>query len=142
MAVEAYQILKALNTPEKAPKNRSGVTNSQINNFRDWSFTHTAINICLFPPLFFFSGLYYTDIASLLFVLLTYHATILYLQSKSNSFGLVALQLFYGAGALILRQTNVFWVGIFPIGLAALRIAGNSISSSASSSKEVHVEGQ
>jgi alpha-1,2-glucosyltransferase len=31
--------------------------------------SHTVLNICLFPPLFFFSGLYYTDILALLVVI-------------------------------------------------------------------------
>src|SRR5882762_1714680 len=29
--------------------------------------SHTVLNICLFPPLFFFSALYYTDILALVF---------------------------------------------------------------------------
>src|SRR4051812_7721932 len=35
---------------------------------------HTALNIALFPPLFFFSALYYTDVISTLVVLLSYSA--------------------------------------------------------------------
>lgn len=33
---------------------------------------HSAVNIALFPPLFFFSALYYTDVLSTLFVVLFY----------------------------------------------------------------------
>ncbi|KAI5292607.1 glucosyltransferase [Ascosphaera acerosa] len=37
-----------------------------------WRENWTALNVCLFPPLFFFVGLYYTDLASLLLVLEAY----------------------------------------------------------------------
>jgi len=85
------------------------------------SLAHTAVNICLFPPLFFFSALYYTDIASLLFVLLSYNAFLLTYQRQGHVVS-VLLQLFYGLGALFLRQTNVFWVALFPAGIAVLEI--------------------
>ncbi|KAF9893844.1 hypothetical protein FE257_010014 [Aspergillus nanangensis] len=35
--------------------------------------SHTVLNICLFPPLFFFSGLYYTDVLALLVVIEAYN---------------------------------------------------------------------
>src|SRR5436190_18776919 len=37
-----------------------------------WEMNLTVLNICLFPPVFFFSGLYYTDLAALLIVLEVY----------------------------------------------------------------------
>jgi len=87
-----------------------------------WSLVHTAVNICLFPPLFFFSALYYTDIASLLFVLLSYNAVVAAYQRQGRNFDLVLLQLVYGFGALMMRQTNIFWVSVFPAGIAALKM--------------------
>lgn len=67
---------------------------------------HTTVNICLFPPLFFFSGLYYTDIVSTAVVMLSYWM----LLSKR---GPVA-KILCGIVALFMRQTNVFWVAVFP----------------------------
>jgi alpha-1,2-glucosyltransferase len=107
-----------------------------------WSLAHTAINICLFPPLFFFSALYYTDIASLLFVLLSYNAVLLTYQRPSQKLGSVLLQLFYGLGALLLRQTNVFWVAIFPAGIAALKLYESSEKSYQGGGFDVSVEGK
>ncbi|KAI9709883.1 MAG: hypothetical protein M1812_007591 [Candelaria pacifica] len=67
---------------------------------------HRAINICLFPPLFFFFALYYTDVWSLVLVLQT-------LRTSSPWF--------WGMAALLFRQTNIFWVAIFPAGLEVVR---------------------
>ncbi|KAI9704750.1 MAG: glucosyltransferase [Candelina mexicana] len=67
---------------------------------------HTALNICLFPPLFFFYALYYTDVWS----------AVLVLQTLKTSY-----PWFWGIAALCFRQTNVFWVAIFPAGLEVVR---------------------
>lgn len=113
---------------------------------------HTVLNICLFPPLFFFSVLYYTDVLSASCVLATH---ILFLRRRqtpnfpTKGHGLVQkskgpvswLQAYYRAGssvqkswvtdfglcalgfyALIFRQTNIFWVGIFLAGLEIIRV--------------------
>jgi alpha-1,2-glucosyltransferase len=82
---------------------------------------HTGLNIALFPLLFFFSGLYYTDVLSTCVVLRMYR---LFLERKgaySNSAaGLVWL---YPAGlvALTMRQTNIFWVAVFMGALEMVR---------------------
>jgi len=82
---------------------------------------HTGLNIALFPLLFFFSGLYYTDVLSTCVVLRMYR---LFLERKgaySNSAtGLVWL---YPAGliALAMRQTNIFWVAVFMGALEMVR---------------------
>ncbi|XMA16201.1 hypothetical protein WAI453_008992 [Rhynchosporium graminicola] len=74
---------------------------------------HTALNIALFPLLFFFSGLFYTDVLSTCIVLRVYR---LYLERKgayqNTSQGLIWL---YPTGivALWMRQTNIFWVSVF-----------------------------
>jgi hypothetical protein len=137
-----YQILKRQREDQIVANNASGESTKQLVAHDYWDVAHTAINICLFPPLFFFSGLYYTDIASLLFVLLSYHANLLAIQGKGSRLGLAALQLFYGIGALLFRQTNIFWVGIFPIGLNALVISGNSPQVSKSSNNGIYLEGE
>ncbi|TVY33336.1 Dol-P-Glc:Glc(2)Man(9)GlcNAc(2)-PP-Dol alpha-1,2-glucosyltransferase, partial [Lachnellula subtilissima] len=82
---------------------------------------HTALNIALFPPLFFFSGLFYTDVLSTALVLRMYT---LFLQGGKGD-GKVWLYL-TGMVALTMRQTNVFWVAVFMGGLEAVRtIEGN-----------------
>lgn len=73
---------------------------------------HAVINICFFPPLFFFYGLYYTDVISVLFVLYTYR---LHLERKRTR--LVSV----GLASLSLRQTNIFWVSVFLGGLEIIR---------------------
>jgi alpha-1,2-glucosyltransferase len=83
----------------------------------EWYLTHSAINICLFPPLFFFSGLYYTDIASTLIVLLSLRTQ---LASQEFNWPLAVLQLLFACSSLFFRQTNIFWVGVFPIGITLL----------------------
>jgi len=81
---------------------------------------HSALNICLFPPLFFFCALYYTDVASTLSVLLfTRHL----LENNSrgpSTFFQACLSILLAIISLSFRQTNIFWVGVFPIALLAL----------------------
>ncbi|KAL8785685.1 MAG: hypothetical protein Q9213_003244 [Squamulea squamosa] len=80
-----------------------------------WSLAelnHATLNICLFPPLFFFFGLYYTDVWSALLVLIT-----LCLHQKKAMTSMVAA----GIAALFFRQTNIFWVAIYLGGLQAVR---------------------
>ena len=74
---------------------------------------HAAINICLFPPLFFFYGLYYTDVLSAVSVLLVYK----YFLVERHSAVIIAAGLF----SLLFRQTNVLWVAVFLGGLAFCR---------------------
>ena len=81
-----------------------------------WSSTelaHAAINICLFPPLFFFYGLYYTDVLSAASVLLVYK----YFLEERHFAIIIAAGIF----SLLFRQTNVLWVGVFLGGLAFCR---------------------
>lgn len=80
-----------------------------------WSLielNHAIFNICLFPLLFFFYGLYYTDVISALLVLMTYR---FYLQRATKSLVLA------GFASLLFRQTNIFWVSIFLGGLQVTR---------------------
>jgi alpha-1,2-glucosyltransferase len=82
---------------------------------------HTAFNIALFPPLFFFSGLFYTDVLSTCLVLRSYR---LFLQRngayKNSAEGLVWVYI-AGIISLTMRQTNIFWVAVFMAGLEAVR---------------------
>ena len=96
---------------------------TRVQESRRAYLAHTALNICLFPPLIFFSGLYYTDLAAVVFVLFAIHAC--FVQNQRRSFGwlLALLEICLGLWALVLRQTNVFWVGLFPIGITVLRIS-------------------
>lgn len=82
---------------------------------------HTALNVALFPPLFFFSGLFYTDVLSTCLVLRTYR---LYLE-RQGAYERLVKGLFWisltGIVALTMRQTNIFWVAVFLGGLEAIR---------------------
>jgi alpha-1,2-glucosyltransferase len=84
---------------------------------------HTAFNIALFPPLFFFSGLFYTDVLSTCLVLRAYR---LFLERKgayrNRSLADLAPLYFTGMTALSMRQTNIFWVAVF---LGALELVRN-----------------
>ena len=86
---------------------------------------HTVLNICLFPVLFFFSGLYYTDVLALLVVLYQYstewqRADDSLGHARSNMLSLLVL-LPTALFALAVRQTNIFWVAIFCGGLRMVR---------------------
>ena len=81
---------------------------------------HTALNISLFPPLFFFCGLYYTDVASTLFVLLfSKHFFDIHQRGTPTAFQSI-LSVNLALTALTFRQTNIFWVAVFPIGFLAI----------------------
>ena len=83
--------------------------------------SHTVLNICLFPPLFFFSGLYYTDVLALLVVVEAYNWEIKRTSGKKFDFRLSLVFLVSGLAALAFRQTNIFWVSVFFGGLQVVR---------------------
>jgi alpha-1,2-glucosyltransferase len=95
---------------------------------------HTALNICLFPPLFFFSGLYYTDILALLVVVEAYNWDLKRASAGGSGFLQTLGFLAFGLAALVCRQTNIFWVSVFLGGLQVVRKVRTS-SSTCSSSK-------
>ncbi|SMR61000.1 unnamed protein product [Zymoseptoria tritici ST99CH_1E4] len=76
--------------------------------------THSALNIVLFPPLFFFSALYYTDVASTLSVVVFYWYFLKCLPQEKLSFGRMVVQTVLGLLSLTFRQTNIFWVAVMP----------------------------
>jgi alpha-1,2-glucosyltransferase len=89
---------------------------------------HTALNITLFPPLFFFSALFYTDVWSTLLVLLNYIVLMRKRTASGSLFDDFAV-IVVGVMALLFRQTNIFWVAVFPAGLVvidALKISAPS----------------
>jgi alpha-1,2-glucosyltransferase len=67
---------------------------------------HSAVNIALFPPLFFFSALYYTDVWSTTAVLLAYFAYLANSKSTQTVMGYISA-VFFGVIALLFRQTNI-----------------------------------
>ncbi|KAJ5618232.1 Dol-P-Glc:Glc(2)Man(9)GlcNAc(2)-PP-Dol alpha-1-2-glucosyltransferase [Penicillium herquei] len=84
--------------------------------------SHSVLNICLFPPLFFFSALYYTDIVALLVVVEAYNWDL----KRTNTSGITSFLstlvfLVTGLAALACRQTNIFWVSAFLGGLQVVR---------------------
>ncbi|KAI6865037.1 hypothetical protein KC338_g5049 [Hortaea werneckii] len=84
-------------------------------------FQHSALNMVLFPPLFFFSALYYTDIWSTLSVVVFYvqmvNAHRSNMKATERFVRLVAL----GLISLTFRQTNVFWVTVFPAAVSLVQ---------------------
>ncbi|OJJ46737.1 hypothetical protein ASPZODRAFT_159535 [Penicilliopsis zonata CBS 506.65] len=83
--------------------------------------SHTVLNICLFPPIFFFSGLYYTDVLALLVVVEAYNWDL----RRSSASGATPFKtmvfILFGLAALVFRQTNIFWVAVFLGGLQIVR---------------------
>ncbi|RKF76953.1 Dol-P-Glc:Glc-PP-Dol alpha-1,2-glucosyltransferase [Golovinomyces cichoracearum] len=77
---------------------------------------HTAFNIALFPPLFFTSALFYTDILSLCSVLVMYKFVLDKKELRHKTLGSLWLMII-GVISLTTRQTNIFWVTIFTGGL-------------------------
>ncbi|KAM0286516.1 hypothetical protein ACHAQH_000944 [Verticillium albo-atrum] len=80
----------------------------------------TGLNISLFPVLFFFSGLYYTDVFSTLLVLVAYLNHLNRVSRPSNGVRNDAFTVILGVSALGLRQTNIFWVVVYMGGLEAV----------------------
>lgn len=81
---------------------------------------HTAFNIALFPLLFFFSGLYYTDVISTAVVLVAFLNHLHRVGRDHSSFLSDILTIVLGIWTLTMRQTNVFWVVVFMGGLEAV----------------------
>lgn len=82
---------------------------------------HSALSITLFPPLFFFSALFYTDVMSTLAVLFSYNVY-LNKSTAAGQFSDNVIAVLIGIIALLFRQTNIFWVAVFPAGLTVIEI--------------------
>ena len=81
---------------------------------------HTTLNICLFPVIFFFSGLYYTDLISVHLVLHTYCRSFSS-RSEQKSWVPMVLLCLDGIASLGARQTNIFWTAVFLGGLELIQ---------------------
>ncbi|KAG5933818.1 hypothetical protein E4U53_000857 [Claviceps sorghi] len=81
---------------------------------------HTAVNIALFPLLFFFSGLYYTDVISTAAVVAAFLNHLKRVGRHGSSWMNDLSTAFLGMAALCMRQTNVFWVVVWMGGLEAV----------------------
>lgn len=86
-----------------------------------WLSAHCALNVALMPPLFFFSGLYYTDVASCLSVMMCFYPLICSDESAVKQIWWHLRLFFLGLISLTFRQTNVFWVAVFPAAAVVLR---------------------
>ena len=93
-------------------KHKSDVRCRHCPSWSGWELIHTTINVYLFPPLFFFYGLYYTDVLSVVSVLYAYRC---YLAKQEIRV------IFAGLVSLLFRQTNIFWVSVFLGGLEICR---------------------
>jgi len=100
-------------TTKENESHNHGNTQNWLKNF----------NIIAFPPLFFFSALFYTDVASTVFVFLCFQHFLDSQVSRSDSIARSIAQILLGAWALLFRQTNIFWVVVFPAGLAIIQEA-------------------
>ncbi|KAH4412410.1 alpha-1,2-glucosyltransferase [Parastagonospora nodorum] len=136
----SYSILRTLRTPrsQNAPLNvKDGDKEPDLNDSTLILDANTALNIALFPPLFFFSALFYTDVMSTLVVLVSFHMFL-----KRSTFGNLLQSIgtiFLGLVALSFRQTNIFWVAVFPAGLAV--IDALKARAPSSTSKKPHIVG-
>ncbi|QPH17901.1 hypothetical protein C2857_002817 [Epichloe festucae Fl1] len=81
---------------------------------------HTAANIALFPLLFFFSGLYYTDVISTAVVMGAFLNHLKRTGRDHSSWMSDVMTIVLGIATLIMRQTNVFWVVVWMGGLEAV----------------------
>ena len=78
----------------------------------------TGLSIALFPVLFFFSGLYYTDVISTFSVLIVLFIQLSRLDEGSSPTPFDGLAFIgWGALSLFMRQTNIFWVVVYMGGL-------------------------
>lgn len=62
-----------------------------------------TLTISILPPMYFFSHIYYTDILSITTILLTF------LYATKQRYNLSA---FFGALSVLMRQTNIVWIGL------------------------------
>lgn len=80
--------------------------NSSQKDFGWWRCALNALTLSQFPPLYFFTFLYYTDAGSTFTILLSY------LLALHKSHFLAAS---IGAFAVLFRQTNIIWVAFFAL---------------------------
>lgn len=99
----------------------AAVSRREIN---EQSVLQREFSIICFPLLFFFSGLYYTDVFSTLAVIVTYTFWLAGNAAEGPTKALCKLLHFvFGLISLASRQTNIFWVGVFLGGLQVVETA-------------------
>ncbi|KYN03925.1 PREDICTED: putative Dol-P-Glc:Glc(2)Man(9)GlcNAc(2)-PP-Dol alpha-1,2-glucosyltransferase [Cyphomyrmex costatus] len=79
---------------------------SQTDWWNKWSIIGLTYNLILFPPLYFYFFFYYTDVTSVNMVLLMF-----YLHQCKHTM----MTAFAGLLAVLVRQTNIVWLGFFTI---------------------------
>ncbi|KAJ8118650.1 hypothetical protein OPT61_g412 [Boeremia exigua] len=104
---------------EDTPKELSGVIEEGQTPL---STALTAFNITSFPPLFFFGALYYTDVMSTAAVLISYQAFLEATAKPRRTLNDELVAVISGVVALFFRQTNIFWVAVFPAGLTVVDV--------------------
>lgn len=111
-------LLFSLQRQKLGSRQRYGEANAKRVQMR---MAHNSLNIGLFPPLFFFSALYYTDIMSTVAVLLQLWLRQYFPASTTSSLRSPLLFL-TGFVSLMFRQTNIFWTAVFPAILDAIDV--------------------
>lgn len=96
----------------------------------------TAFNIALFPPLFFFGALYYTDVMSTAAVLLGYQALLATTKKSRRNISDDLVAVVIGVVALFFRQTNIFWVAVFPAAVTVVEVLKKNGTTSDKSTKQ------
>lgn len=123
VASQCRRLLEARLTERAATGSDTQRTSGQ--NALSFYSLHSGVNIAFFPLLFFFSGLYYTDVLSTLVVLVAFWNTLERMgSSQVNSVRSDLLVVLIAIASLFMRQTNVFWVVVFMGGLEAVHAAG------------------
>ncbi|KAL1797465.1 hypothetical protein ACET3X_004071 [Alternaria dauci] len=138
MSYGILRLLRKRNTPSKS-LHRDEDMPGRDPVARESTFmvdVHSALNVALFPPLFFFSALYYTDVMSTLSVLFAYSAYLTNSMSKRTIVGTTSA-VALGVFALLFRQTNIFWVAVFPAGLAVIDALKRDAPSTTSTSSDI-----
>ncbi|KAI1798615.1 glycosyltransferase family 59 protein [Daldinia bambusicola] len=115
LAVAAITVRAQLQHLKRANDRQSPIPYS-IDSF--W----TGINVTLFPVLFFFSGLYYTDVLSTFVVLFAYIHHLGRIRSDNPPVASHIRTIVVGLIALSVRQTNIFWVVVYIGGLEAVHV--------------------
>ncbi|XP_050454023.1 putative Dol-P-Glc:Glc(2)Man(9)GlcNAc(2)-PP-Dol alpha-1,2-glucosyltransferase [Cataglyphis hispanica] len=79
---------------------------NETEQWNNWLILTLAYNITLFPPLYFWCFFYYTDVVSVNIVL-----AMLFLHQRKHT----KMTAFAGLIAVLVRQTNIIWLGFFTI---------------------------
>lgn len=106
------------------------------NNRTPFTTALNAFNIASFPPLFFFGALCYTDVMSTAAVLISYQAFLETIRNPQRTISDDIVAIMSGIVALLFRQTNIFWVAVFPAGLTVVEVLKDNAVISPSAVKQ------